>query len=198
MTKRSDSRRKLGRVRDGVTSRVRSASEAASERASSVRDAATGSARSIGESNAVESIRTTSRSAVERAGEAASRGSDIARGVATLGKDVVGEGLSSARERIPWDSVLPEEARNSVLSAIESSQALSADAKRNITTRAAPLLSELFDKGKNSQAQILSILKGCWPIKRDRSGSTPGYRIWSVAERRYTTRRWTRPTTPHE
>ena len=160
MTKRSDGRRKLGRVRDGVTSRVRSASEAASERASSVRDAATGSARSIAESNAVEAIRTKGGSAAERAGEVASRGSDIARDTATRGNELLGEGLSSARERIPWEPVLPDDALERVLSAVDSSRALSRGTKRQITERIASALGELFDKGQDSQAQILSILQG--------------------------------------
>ena len=71
---------------------------------------------------------------------------------------MVTERIDLTREKLSWDSVLPEEVRKSGLSAVESSRALSADAKRKVTTRAAPILSELFDKGKDSQAQILSIL----------------------------------------
>lgn len=67
---------------------------------------------------------------------------------------------SAAKESVPWDSALPEEARSSVLSVVESSRALSADAKRKITTRVAPALDELFDKGKDSRTQILSVFQG--------------------------------------
>ena len=160
MSKSSDRRRKLDEVRDGVARRARSAREATTEKAKLARDATAGSAKTIAESNAVEAIKTTSGSAAERTGEVASRGSDIARAAATRGKDVVGEGLSSARDRIPWEPVLPDDARESLLSAVESSRALSRSTKRQITKRIAPALGEMFDKGKDSQAQIMSILQG--------------------------------------
>jgi len=41
---------------------------------------------------------------------------------------------------------------------------LSKDAKRKITTQAAPALGELFDNGKDSQAQVLSFLQGLLAI----------------------------------
>ena len=160
MSKSSDRRRKLGEVRDGVTRRVRSATEATTEKARSARDATAGSAKTIAESNAVEAIRSTSGSVTERAGEAASYGSDIARGAAARSKDVVGDGLRSARERIPWEPVLPGDARENLLSAVESSCTLSRSTKRQITKRIGPALGEMFDRGKDSQAQILSILQG--------------------------------------
>ena len=72
----------------------------------------------------------------------------------------MGGGLNSAREKIPWEPVLPDDARESLLSAVESSRALSRDAKRQIAKRIAPTLGELLDKGKDSQVQILSILQG--------------------------------------
>ena len=160
MSKSSDRRRKLGEVRDGVTRRVRSATEATTEKARSARDATAGSAKTIAESNAVEAIRSTSGSVTERAGEAASYGSDIARGAAARSKDVVGDGLRSARERIPWEPVLPGDARENLLSAVESSCTLSRSTKRQITKRITPALGELFCKRKDSQAQIMSILQG--------------------------------------
>ena len=35
------------------------------------------------------------------------------------------EGIDLTRERIPWNSVLPDDARTSLLSAVDSSRALS-------------------------------------------------------------------------
>ena len=160
MPKSSDRRRRLGEMRDGVSRRVHSAREATTEKAKSARDATAGSARSIAESNAVEAIRSAGGSIVEGAGEAAEHGSDITRGTVARGKEAVGEGLSSAREKIPWETVLPDDARESLLSAVESSRALSRSTKRQITKRIAPALGEMFDRGKDSQAQILSILQG--------------------------------------
>ena len=160
MSEQNDGQRKLRDIGSGVTKRVRSAGEGASKKARSAREAAGDGAAAVGESRAVGAIKSAGGSVVEGAGGAASRGSDAARGAAKRSSALAREGLSSTREKIPWDSVLPEEARNSVLSVVESSRALSADAKRKLTTRAAPVLSELFDKGKDSQAQILSILQG--------------------------------------
>ena len=160
MPKSSDRRRKLGSMRDGISRRVRSAREATTERVSSARDATVGSAKSIAASNAVEAIRTTSESAAERAEQVASHGSDIVRGAATRSRKLAREGLSSAKESIPWDFVLPDDARTNLLTAVESSRALSTDAKRKITSHVAPALAELFDKGMDSQAQIMSILQG--------------------------------------
>ena len=160
MSEQNDGQRKLRGIGSGVTKRVRSAGEGASKKARSAREAAGDGAAAVGDSRAVGAIKSAGGSVVEGAGWAASRGSDAARGASKRSSALARGGLSSAREKIPWDSVLPEEARNSVLSAVESSRALSADAKRKITNRAAPVLSELFDKGKDSQAQILSILQG--------------------------------------
>ena len=75
---------------------------------------------------AEKGVSEKARSAREVATEAASRGSDAARGAATRSRTLAREGLSSTRERIPWNLVLPDEARNSVLSAVESSRALAA------------------------------------------------------------------------
>ena len=149
-----------GEIPDGLVKRVRAAKRATSEKTKSARDTVVGSAAAVGDSRAVYAIKSTGGTVVEGAANAATRGADAGRGAVTRSKTLAREGLSSAREKVPWNKVLPEEARNSVLSAVESSRVLSADAKRKITARIGPVLSELFDKGKDSQAQILSILQG--------------------------------------
>ena len=160
MPKHTDESETPGGLRDGLSKRVRSVKKATSENTESARRVAGDGVAAVGDSRAVGAIRTAGESLVEGAAEVASRGSDAARGTATRSKALARERLSSARERVPWDSVLPEEARRSVLSVVESSRALGADAKRQITTRIAPALGELFDKGKDSQTQILSVLQG--------------------------------------
>ena len=160
MPEPNDGQRKCHNIGSGVAERMRSAGKGVSEKARSARETAVERAAAVGDSRAVGAIRTAGGSLVEGAAEVASRGSDAARGTATRSNAFVREGLSSTRERIPWDRVLPEEARNSVLSAVESSRALSADAKRKVTTRVSPALGELFDKGKDYQGQILSVLQG--------------------------------------
>ena len=103
---------------------------------------------------------TASRSAAEQAGRIGAHTAEIARRTAEQGRQMVNERIDLTGGKLPWDSVLPEEARKSGLSAVESSRALSVDAKRKITTSAVAVLSDLFDKGMDSQAQILSILQG--------------------------------------
>ena len=160
MPKHTDESETLGGIRDGLSKRMRSVRKATSERTESARKVASDGVAAVGDSNPVVAIKTAGGSVVEGATEAASRGSDAARSAAIRSGALAREGLSSARERIPWDTVMPEVARSSVLSAVESSRALSKDAKRKLTTRAAPVLGELFDRGKDSQAQVLSILQG--------------------------------------
>ena len=169
MPKHTDESESPGGIRDGLSKRVRSVRKATSEKTESARQAAGDGAAAVGDSRAFGAIRTVGGSAVEGATEAASRGSDAARSAATRSRALAREGLSSTRERIPWDTVMPEVARSSVLSAVESSRALSKDVKRKITTQAAPALGELLDKGKDSQAQVLSILQGLLAISE---GST--------------------------
>ncbi|MYE54481.1 MAG: hypothetical protein F4X34_04705 [Chloroflexi bacterium] len=143
-----------------MAKRVRAAKKATSERTKSTRDTMAGSAAAVGDSRVIDAIRSAGGTVVEGAAKVASRGSAAGNGAATRSRTIAREGLSSTREKMSWDSVLPEEARNSVLSAVESSRALSADAKWKIMARVGPVLGELFDKGKDSQAQILSILQG--------------------------------------
>ena len=134
--------------------------KASSEKATSARDATVDGARSVGESGAVDGVRTASRSAVKRAGRIGAQSAEVARHTAERSRRRVVEGIDLTRERIPWDMVLPDDARTSLLSAVDSSRALSEDAKRQITKRVSPALGELFDKGKDSRAQVLSFLQG--------------------------------------
>lgn len=132
--------------------------KASSEKATWTRGATVDGARSVGESSAVNGARTASRSRI------GAQGAEVARHTAEQSRQRVVEGIDLTRERIPWNSVLPDDARTSLLSAVESPRALSKDAKRKITTQAAPALGELFDKGKDSQAQVLSFLRGLLAI----------------------------------
>lgn len=160
MPETSGNRRRLGRLKSEVAEKVRSARKASTEKSRAARDLAVGGARSVGGSGAVHGVRMARRSAVERAGRIGAQGAEIARYTAEQSRQRVVEGIDLTRERIPWDSVLPDDARISLLSAVDSSRALSKDAKRQITKRISPALGELFDKGKDSQAQVLSILQG--------------------------------------
>ena len=137
---------------------------ASSGKATSARDATVDGARSVGESGAVDGVRTASQSAVERAGRFGAQGAEIARHTAEQSRQRVVEGIDLTRERIPWDSVSSAAARTSLLSAVDSSRALSKDAKRQITKQISPALGGLLDKGKDSQAQVLSILQGLLAI----------------------------------
>lgn len=147
-------------IRDGSVKRVRSVKRVTPEQIKSARDTVVGSAAAVADSRAVDAIRSAGGTVVEGATESASRAADAGRGAATQSRTLAREGLSSTREKVLWDSVLPEEARNNLLSAVKSSRVLSAGAKRNITTQVAPALGELFDTEVDCQAQIPSILQG--------------------------------------
>ena len=63
------------------------------------------------------------------------------------------------KERVSWGQVVPDEAREKLVSAIESSKTLSGSAKRKMTDQLTPRLDPLFRRGMDSQAQIFSILQ---------------------------------------
>ena len=54
---------------------------------------------------------------------------------------------------------MPDEARDKLVTAIESSKTLSGSAKRKMIAQLTPRLETLFRKGMDSQAQIFSILQ---------------------------------------
>ena len=109
-----------GGIRDGLTRRVRSAKKATSEKTRSARDAALDGVAAVGDSKAVGVIRSTEGTVAEGTSGAASRGSVMVRSAAARGKNVVGGGLHSAKGRILWETVLPDDALETLQSAVES------------------------------------------------------------------------------
>ncbi len=166
MPKPSGKRRKLGNIRSGVTKRMLSAKTSTSPKARSARNTTVDSARAAVESNAVTGVRNASGSVAKRAGELASQGTGMARDAATRGKKLASEGLDSARDSIPWDSVLPDDARSNLLSVVESSRSLSRDAKRKMSTGIAPALSDLHGRGWIPRLRYSPFFRHRWPFPR--------------------------------
>jgi len=67
--------------------------KASSEKATSARDATVDGARSVGESGAVDGVRTASQSAVKRTGRIGAQGAEIARYTAEQSRQRVVEGI---------------------------------------------------------------------------------------------------------
>ena len=152
-------KRNLQSVKASVRKGISSAGDAASEKARSARDATAEGVKAVAESSPAQGLASAGGSAAQVARDAVSQGSEIAGHAAARGRRFAGEGIDSAKERVPWGSAMPEEARDKLVSAIESSKTLSGSAKRKMTDQLMPRLDTLFRKGLGSQAQIFSILQ---------------------------------------
>ena len=159
MTRPHNKKRRLSSVKNSVRKGISAAGDTASEMARSARDATVDRTKTVAESGPAQSLASAGGSAAQIARNAASQGSEIAGDAAARGRRFAGEGIGAAKERVPWSSAMPDEARDKLISAIESSKTLSGSTKRKMTDQLMPRLDTLFKKGIDSQAQIFSILQ---------------------------------------
>ena len=146
---------------DSAAQRAKSAGETAMEAAKVAGDVSTERAKSVG-GTATEKLRV--------AGEATQQGAgvkligDAATRAASTARDVAGQGVKMAGDRIEaissWDSVMPEQARDSLAASIESSKSLSGSAKQKLTAQMGPALERLSTDGQNAQVQAFGIIQG--------------------------------------
>ena len=160
MAEQSNEKRRLGSIKKAASKSVGSAKAAASGKAGSVRDATVQGTRMIVDSRAAQGLSSAGGSVSRRARDAASEGSELAGTAVARGGDGVKSGVGLIKEKVPWDSVVPDDARSKLLAALNSTKTLSGDAKQRMTEQVAPVLSALTGKGMVSQAQMLSILQG--------------------------------------
>ena len=159
MTRPRNKRRRLSSVKKSVRKGISFAGDAASEKSRSARDATLDGVKAVAESSPAQSLASAGGSAAQVARNAASQGSEIAGDAAVRGRRFAREGIGSAKERVSWGRVVPDEAREKLVSAIESSRTLNGSAKRKMTDQLTPRLDPLFRRGMDSQAQIFSILQ---------------------------------------
>ena len=159
MPKPHNKERRLSSVKESVRKGISSAGDAASDKARSARDATVDGVNAVAESSPVQGLASAGGSAAQIARDVVSHGSEYAGDATARSKRLAGEGICSAKERVPWGSVMPDEAQDKFVSAIESTKTLSGSAKRKIIVQLTPRLETLFRKGMDSQAQILSILQ---------------------------------------
>ena len=152
-------KRKLQSVKASVRKGISSAGDAASEKARSARDATADGVKAVAESSPAQSLVSAGDSVTQIARDAVYQGSEIAGHATARGRRFAGDGIGSAKERVPWRSAMPDEARDKLVTAIESSKTLSGSAKRKMIAQLTPRLETLFRKGLGSQAQIFSILQ---------------------------------------
>ncbi len=174
MVEQSNEKRRLGSIRKAATKGVDAAKDAASGKARSVRNATVQGTRTIADSRAAQGLSSAGGSASRRAKDSASKGSELAGTAVARGGDKVRSSVSLIKEKVPWDSVVPDDARSNLLAALNSTKTLSEDARQRMTEQVAPALSALFVKGMASQAQILSILQG-WLASPDASRMLNGW-----------------------
>lgn len=160
MSGQSSSKRRLEAVRRAVSNSADSAKDAASDKARSARDATVQGSRTIANSRAAQRLSAAGDSVARRTKDVAVQSSQLAGTAAAHGRDKARSTVDPARERIPWDSVLPDDARSNLLTALNSTRTLSAGARQRMIEKMTPALSAPFSKGMASQAQILSVIQG--------------------------------------
>ncbi len=174
MSEQSSNKRRLGAVKRAVSNSADSAKDAASDKARSARDATVQGTRTVANSRAAQRLSAAGDSVVRKTKDVAVQSSELAGSAAAHGRAGARSGVDIARERVPWDSVLPDDARSNLLTALNSTRTLSAGARHRMTEQLTPALSALFSKGMASQAQILSVLQG-WLTSPDASRMLNGW-----------------------
>ena len=152
---------------------ARSAAETTTQSAKTVGDAAAQKARAVGKTTtqgakavgdaAAQSSEVAKGVVTQRAravGDSATRANRVAGSAANQGMRVVGDGVGAIRQRVPWDSVLPEQIRDNLADAIESSKTLSGSSKRKLIAQLGPALDELSQNGLIGQTQAFTIIQG--------------------------------------
>lgn len=148
MTKRKD---RLKSVVEDLSQSMKSAGEAAAQSAKSAGEAAAERAKAAGES---------ARQGMRVAGDAANRATESARSATSQSIRTVGDSAGAVSQRVPWNSVLPDPARRTLVASIESSRELSASAKRNLIAQVGPAFDRLPANGTSAQVQTLSVIQG--------------------------------------
>ena len=174
MAEQSNERRRLGSIKKAASKSVDSAKAAASGKARSVGNATVQGTRTIADSRAAQGLSSAGGSVSRRAKDAASQGSELAGTAVARGGDRVRSSVGLMKEKVPWDSVVPDDARSNLLAALNSTKTLSEDARQRMTEQVAPALTALVGKGMAPQAQILSILQG-WLASPDASRMLNGW-----------------------
>ena len=152
---------------------AKSAAETTTEGAKAVGDAATQKAKIVGETatqgaKAAGSVAAQSSEVAKDVvaqgaksiGDTAARAGRVAGSATNQGIRIAGDGVGAIRQRAPWDSVLPEQVRNNLTDAIESSRTLSESAKRKLIAQLGPALDRLSKDGMIGQAQAFAIIQG--------------------------------------
>ena len=158
---------------DDLTQNAKSAGKSATQGAKAVGGVAAQGAKTVGETttrgakvagNAAargsEVAKDVAAQGAKSAGDAATRAGRVAGSAANQGVRVAGDGVGAIRQRAPWDSVFPEQIRNSLTDAIESSKTLSGSAKRRLTAQLGSALDDISRNGLIGQAQAFTIIQG--------------------------------------
>ena len=177
-------RRRIGSITANRKVRFQSALGDLTQNAKSAGKAATQGAKTVGgvAAQGAKSVGETTTHGAKATGDAAARGSEVAKDVvaqgaksagdaatragrfagsaANQGIRVAGDGVGAIRQRAPWDSVLPEQIRNNLADAIESSKTLSGSAKRRLIAQLGSELDDISKDGLIGKTQAFAIVQG--------------------------------------
>ena len=134
---------------------LRSIGRAVSKHAKSTGQSAEQTIRTAGQN--VESVREAT---VESTRDVTARCAEVTEGVAAQSRRVMGEGIDSIRQAVPWDNVLPDDALNTLSSSLLTSKALGSAAKQKLVAQLHPAFEALPGRGMNPQAQTFATLQG--------------------------------------
>ena len=134
---------------------LRSIGRAVSKHAKSTGQSAEQTIRTAGQN--VESVREAT---VESTRDVTARCAEVTEGVAAQSRRLMGEGIDSIRQAVPWDNVLPDDALNTLSSSLLTSKALGSAAKQKLVAQLHPAFEALPGRGMNPQAQTFATLQG--------------------------------------
>ena len=136
--------------------------DSAAQKAKSVGETTTQGARAAG-SAVVQGSEVTKDVVAQSAksvGEVATRARVVTGSAANRGMRVAGDGVGAIRQRAPWDSVLPEQIRDNLTDAIESSKTLSGRSKRKLISQLGQAFDSVSKDGLIGQTQAFIIIQG--------------------------------------
>ena len=134
---------------------LKSIGRAVSKRARSTGQSAEQTIRTAGQN--VESVREAT---VESARDVTARSAEVTEGVAAQSRRLMGEGIGSIRQAVPWDNVLPDDVLSTLSSSLMTSKELSSVAKRKLAAQLRPAFDSLSSRGINPQVQTFATLQG--------------------------------------
>ncbi len=141
---------------------VKATGDVAAQRAKSVRETTTQSVNAAGDAivQRTEAARGAVAESARSAGDVVAQAVEAVGSAAAQGMKIAGDSAGVVTERVPWESVSPEQVSNYLAESIESSKSLSGSSKRNLTAQICTMLDRLSIKDMNVRTKASATVWG--------------------------------------